>query len=114
MITREIKIGDKNVLLGCSAALPMEYKEFTNREWFADLSKLNKQNLTIVNEMVYCMARHAFLHTEHQQGAIFPTLSNWLLQFDMCDVLDCIEDASDLWIKNVQHSSTSKKKTSTK
>lgn len=114
MITKEIKIGDKSVLLGCSAALPVEYKECTNREWFADLQKMNKQNLTVVNEMVYYMARHAFLHTDHQPGITFPKLADWLLQFDMLDVFDCIEEASDLWIRNVQHTSTSKKKTNTK
>lgn len=114
MITKEIKIGDKSVLLGCSAALPVEYKECTNREWFADLQKMNKQNITVVNEMVYYMARHAFLHTDHQPGTTFPKLADWLLQFDMLDVFDCIEEASDLWIRNVQHSSVSKKKTNTK
>lgn len=114
MITKEIKIGDKNVLLGASAALPMEYKECTGREWFADLNKVNKQNITVVNEMVYYMARHAFIHSDHQPGETFPKLNDWLLQFGMMDVFNCIEDAVDLWLENVQHSSVSKKKTSTK
>lgn len=114
MIKREIKIGDKEVLLGASAALPMEYREGTGREWFADLQKLNKQNITIVNEMVYFMARHAFIHSEHQPGETFPKLNDWLLQFGMMDVFNCIEEASDLWLENVQHSSVSKKKTGTK
>ncbi len=114
MIKREIKIGDKNVMLGASAALPMEYREGTGREWFADLNKINKQNITVVNEMVYYMAKHAFIHSEHQQGEAFPKLVDWLLQFGMMDVFNCVEEASDLWLENVQNSSVSKKKTSTK
>ena len=114
MIKREIKIGDKEVMLGASAALPMEYREGTGREWFADLQKLNKQNITIVNEMVYFMARHAFIHSDRQPGEVFPKLNDWLLQFGMMDVFNCIEEASDLWLENVQHSSVSKKKTNAK
>ena len=56
------------------------------------------------------MARHAFLHTEHQPGETFPKLNDWLLQFGMMDVFNCIEEASDLWLENVQHSSVSKKR----
>ena len=116
MIKREIKIGDKEIMLGASAALPMEYREGTGREWFADLQKLNKQNITVVNEMVYFMARHAFIHSEHQPGEMvtFPKLNDWLLQFGMMDVFNCIEEASDLWLENIQHSSVSKKKMNAK
>ena len=107
MLTKTVKVGDKDVTFKSSAAIPRMYRILFKRDIFKDLSKLENaysdkteggeqmpiEDLEIFENVAYCMAKHA--------DPSIGDINEWLDQFEMFSVYEVLPDILDLWGSNL-------------
>lgn len=109
MLTKTVKIGDKEVTFKSSAAIPRLYRIKFKRDIFKDLNKLEKaykkkaknsdeeleiDDLEIFENVAYIMALHADPSTPM-------TIDEWLDQFEMFSIYEILPEIIELWGSNL-------------
>ena len=109
MLTKTVKIGDKEVTFKSSAAIPRLYRIKFKRDIFKDLNKLEKaykkkaknsdeeleiDDLEIFENVAYIMALHADPSTPK-------TIDEWLDQFEMFSIYEILPEIIELWGSNL-------------
>ena len=109
MLTKTVKIGDREVTFKSSAAIPRIYRIKFRRDIFKDLNKLEKSyrekggedgssmeidDLEIFENVAYIMAYHA-------DPSIPPTIEEWLDQFEMFSIYEVLPQILELWGSNL-------------
>lgn len=108
MITKTVKVGDKEVKFASSAAIPRIYRIKFGRDIFKDLQRLEKsakksadgegnmeiEDLEIFENVAYIMALHA-------DPTIPDNINDWLDQFEMFSIYEVLPEILDLWGKNL-------------
>ena len=116
MLTKTVKVGDREVTFKSSAAIPRMYRIKFKRDIFKDLSRLEKsykgktseggsfeiEDLEIFENVAYIMAFHAD-HT------IPDNIDDWLDQFEMFSIYEILPEILELWGTNLITDVQSKK-----
>ena len=116
MLSKTIKVGDKEVAFRSSATIPRLYRAKFKRDIFKDLSKLESSNkgnseagssfaiedLEIFENVAYIMAYHA----DHN---IPEDIDDWLDQFEMFSIYEVLPEILELWGTNLITDVESKK-----
>ena len=69
------------------------YRDIFHRDMFKDIQKLAQtQDVEILSDICYAMAKHA--------NSDILEYDEWLDQFGMMDMLDVIDEVTDLWMTN--------------
>jgi len=105
MITKSIKIGDKDILFTCSAGTLVRYRNDFDSDLMADMQKLvgNNPDLDILSKLAYTMAKQA-------SNEEFPEYIDWLDQFDMVEFMTALTEITSMWGQNNKKNSVAKKK----
>ena len=116
MLSKTVKVGDREVTFKSSAAIPRMYRIKFKRDIFKDLSRLEKsykgktseggsfeiEDLEIFENVAYIMAFHAD-HT------IPDNIDDWLDQFEMFSIYEILPEILELWGTNLITDVQSKK-----
>ena len=118
MMEKTVMVGDKEVKLKSTAAIPRMYRTMFGSDIFVDLQKLRQSyaenvnrkdasglsivDLTIFENVAYCMAKHA-------DPSIPSTIDLWLEGFDMFSIYDIFPVILELWSDNLQSDAEVKK-----
>lgn len=116
MLSKTIKVGDKEVAFRSSATIPRLYRAKFKRDIFKDLSKLESsykgnreagssfaiEDLEIFENVAYIMAYHA----DHN---IPEDIDDWLDQFEMFSIYEVLPEILELWGTNLITDVESKK-----
>ncbi len=108
MLSKTVKIGDREVTFKSSAAIPRLYRIKFKRDIFRDLTKLEKsykdrddgtkeleiEDLEIFENVAYIMALHA-------DPTIPKTIDEWLDQFEMFSIYEILPEILELWGSNL-------------
>ena len=108
MLSKTVKIGDREVAFRSSAAIPRMYRIKFKRDIFKDLTKLEKSykdkddgtkeleidDLEIFENVAYIMALHA-------DPTIPKTIDEWLDQFEMFSIYEILPEILELWGSNL-------------
>ena len=108
MLTKTVKVGDREVTFKSSAAIPRMYRIKFKRDIFKDLTKLEKsykdkgdgskeleiEDLEIFENVAYIMALHA-------DKSIPSTIDEWLDQFEMFSIYEILPEILELWGSNL-------------
>lgn len=131
MITKKIKIDDKEVLFAASAAIPRIYRIQFHRDIFQDMAKIEKSvkksqekqnqeaqegkvsesdmpidDLEMFENVAFVMAKHA----AKKNGMDFPEdVYEWLDQFNAFSIYTVFPEIIKLWNLNQQTQAESKK-----
>ena len=107
MLSKTVKVGDREVTFKSSAAIPRMYRIKFKRDIFKDLTKLEKsykdkgdgskeleiEDLEIFENVAYIMALHA-------DKSIPSTIDEWLDQFEMFSIYEILPEILELWGSN--------------
>ena len=116
MLSKTIRVGDKEVAFRSSATIPRLYRAKFKRDIFKDLSKLESsykgnieagssfaiEDLEIFENVAYIMAYHA----DHN---IPEDIDDWLDQFEMFSIYEVLPEILELWGTNLITDVESKK-----
>lgn len=116
MLSKTIKVGDKEVAFRSSATIPRLYRAKFKGDIFKDLSKLESsykdnseagssfaiEDLEIFENVAYIMAYHA----DHN---IPEDIDDWLDQFEMFSIYEVLPEILELWGTNLITDVESKK-----
>ena len=116
MLSKTIKVGDKEVAFRSSATIPRLYRAKFKRDIFKDLPKLESsykdnseadssfaiEDLEIFENATYIMAYHA----DHN---IPEDIDDWLDQFKMFSIYEVLPEILELWGTNLITDVESKK-----
>ena len=108
MLSKTVKVGDREVTFKSSAAIPRMYRIEFKRDIFKDLTKLEKsykdkgdgskeleiEDLEIFENVAYIMALHA-------DKSIPSTIDEWLDQFEMFSIYEILPEILELWGSNL-------------
>ena len=109
MLSKTVKVGNKEVTFKSSAAIPRLYRIKFKRDIFRDLNKLEKSykdidegtkeleiaDLEIFENVAYIMALHADPeNTPHN-------IDEWLDQFEMFSIYEILPEILELWGSNL-------------
>lgn len=108
MLSKTVKVGDREVTFKSSAAIPRMYRIKFKRDIFKDLTKLEKsykdkgdgskeleiEDLEIFENVAYIMALHA-------DKSIPSTIDEWLDQFEMFSIYEVLPEILELWGSNL-------------
>ena len=108
MLSKTVKIGERDVTFKSSASIPRMYRILFKRDIFKDLSKLEKaykdkgddsgnmeiEDLEIFENVAYVMAKHA-------DPTIPGTIDEWLDQFEMFSIYEILPEILELWGSNL-------------
>ena len=109
MLSKTVKIGDREVAFKSSAAIPRMYRIKFGRDIFKDLTRLEKsykdkgegnsdnfeiEDLEIFENVAYIMALHA-------DPTIPKTIEEWLDQFEMFSIDEILPEILELWGSNL-------------
>ena len=109
MLSKTVKIGERDVAFKSSAAIPRMYRIKFKRDIFKDLTKLEKSykeksegdkenleidDLEIFENVAYIMALHA-------DPTIPKTIDEWLDQFEMFSIYQILPEILELWGSNL-------------
>ena len=117
MLSKTVKVGDREVTFKSSAAIPRMYHIKFKRDIFKDLTKLEKsykdkgdgskeleiEDLEIFENVAYIMALHA-------DKSIPSTIDEWLDQFEMFSIYEILPEILELWGSNLFTDAKSHKK----
>ena len=109
MLSKTVKIGDKEVTFKSSAAIPRMYRIKFGRDIFKDLTKLEKtykdkgdgtvdmeiEDLEIFENVAYIMA----LHADHESTP--KEIGEWRDQFEMFSIYEILPEILELWGSNL-------------
>lgn len=112
---KTINIGDKEVKLKSSAAIPHLYRRKFNRDIFLDMARMQKEmkvkedgtaevstnSMEMFECLAYCFAKHA-------DPDIPEDPEEWLAQFELFDIYLVLPELVDLW--SMEQASISKLK----
>lgn len=116
---KKIKVGNKELKLKTSAALPRLYRLKFNRDIFVDFETLAKsmtvdasgmssipiECLSIFEEIAFTMAKYA------DPDNVPDSIDDWLDQYETFDIYTIIPHIIDMWnIENITTSTAKKKK----
>lgn len=102
---KTIKIGDKDITLRATAAVPYLYLEMFGRDMLVDMAEAsNGRNTALFTRLAYIMAKHA--DKEQVPGR----LVEWLDGFDTFDIYQAIPSIMGVWELNEKTTAKSKKK----
>ena len=117
MLSKTVKIGDREVTFKSSAAIPRMYRIKFGRDIFRDLTKLEKsyrdrgdgekQNLEIDDLEIF--ENVAYIMALHADPTIPKTIDEWLDQFEMFSIYEILPEILDLWGSNLVTDIQSKK-----
>lgn len=106
---KEIKIGEKTVMMSASAFTPFSYKNIFGRDIIKDIQTMQKQakdektlDAEIVCMMSWIMAREA-------DKEILP-FEEWCMQFELFELYQAFNQVVELWGLVNQQKSTPRKK----
>ena len=115
MLTKTIKIDDKEVLFAASAAIPRIYRIQFRRDIFQDMAKIETkvsesdipiEDLEMFENVAFVMAKHA----AQKKGQDFPEdVYDWLDQFDTFSIYTIFPEIVKLWNMNQQTQAEAKK-----
>ena len=108
MLTKTVKVGDREVTFKSSAAIPRMYRIKFKRDIFKDLTKLEKsykdkgdgtkeleiEDLEIFENVAYIMALHGDSNTPS-------SIDEWLDQFEMFSIYEVLPEILELWGSNL-------------
>ena len=108
MLSKTVKIGDRDVTFKSSAAIPRLYRIKFKRDIFKDLSRLEKsyqkredggeqleiEDLEIFENVAYIMALHA-------DPKIPDNINDWLDQYEMFSIYEVLPEILELWGSNL-------------
>ena len=108
MLSKTVKVGDKEVTFKSSAAIPRMYRIKFKRDIFKDLTKLEKsykdkgdgtkeleiEDLEIFENVAYIMALHGDAGTPS-------SIDEWLDQFEMFSIYEILPEILELWGSNL-------------
>ena len=108
MLSKTVKVGDREVTFKSSAAIPRMYRIKFKRDIFKDLTKLEKsykdkgdgskeleiEDLEIFENVAYIMALHGDPSTPK-------SIDEWLDQFDMFSIYEVLPQILELWGQNM-------------
>ena len=108
MLSKTVKIGDREVTFKSSASVPRMYRIKFKRDIFQDLNRLEKsykkrsdgteelqiEDLEIFENVAYIMALHA-------DPTIPKTIDEWLEQFEMFSIYEILPEILELWGSNL-------------
>ena len=108
MLSKTVKVGEKEVTFKSSAAIPRMYRIKFKRDIFKDLTKLEKsykdkgdgtkeleiEDLEIFENVAYIMALHGDSNTP-------PSIDEWLDQFEMFSIYEILPEILELWGSNL-------------
>ena len=109
MLSKTVKIGDREVAFKSSAAIPRMYRIKFGRDIFKDLTRLEKsykdkgegnsdnfeiEDLEIFENVAYIMALHA-------DPTIPKTIEEWLDQLEMFSIYEILPEILELWGSNL-------------
>lgn len=108
MLTKTVKVGDREVTFKSSAAIPRMYRIKFKRDIFKDLTKLEKsykdkgdgskeleiEDLEIFENVAYIMALHGDPSTPK-------SIDEWLDQFEMFSIYEILPEILELWGSNL-------------
>lgn len=108
MLSKTVKVGDREVTFKSSAAIPRMYRILFKRDIFKDLTKLEKSykdrddgtkeleidDLEIFENVAYVMAKHA-------DPSIPGSIDEWLDQFEMFSIYEVLPEILELWGTNL-------------
>ena len=102
---RKIKIGDKEVTLRATAAVPYLYREEFGQDMLLDMAEANSgSNTTLFTRLAYVMARHA------DKSQTPENIIDWLDEFETFDIYQAVPAIMEVWGLNQQTTAKSKKK----
>lgn len=106
MITKIIKIGEKDYLFGASGDTPRRYRLMFHADVFSQFEKLSNGNLdmTVIEQLAFVMYKQANPTSE------FADIGDWLDTFEPMDLYKIAPQLFDLWMNNNKSTSKSKKK----
>ena len=108
MLSKTVKVGDREVTFKSSAAIPRMYRIKFKRDIFKDLTKLEKsykdkgdgtkeleiEDLEIFENVAYIMALHGDSNTPS-------SIDEWLDQFEMFSIYEILPEILDLRASNL-------------
>lgn len=108
MLSKTVKVGDREVTFKSSAAIPRMYRIKFKRDIFKDLTKLEKsykdkgdgskeleiEDLEIFENVAYIMALHGDAGTPS-------SIDEWLDQFEMFSIYEILPEILELWGSNL-------------
>ena len=108
MLSKTVKVGDREVTFKSSAAIPRMYRIKFKRDIFKDLTKLEKsykdkgdgskeleiEDLEIFENVAYIMALHGDPSTPK-------SIDEWLDQFEMFSIYEILPEILELWGSNL-------------
>lgn len=102
---RKIKIGDKEVTLRATAAVPYLYREEFGQDMLLDMAEANSgSNTTLFTRLAYVMARHA------DKSQTPENIIDWLDEFETFDIYQAVPAIMEVWGLNQQTTAKRKKK----
>ena len=108
MLSKTVKVGDREVTFKSSVAIPRMYRIKFKRDIFKDLTKLEKsykdkgdgtkeleiEDLEIFENVAYIMALHGDSSTPS-------SIDEWLDQFEMFSIYEILPEILELWGSNL-------------
>ena len=102
---RTIRIGDKEVTLRATAAVPYLYREEFGQDMLLDMAETSSgSNTALFTRLAYIMARHA------DKSQTPENIIDWLDQFETFDIYQAGPAIMEVWGLNQQTTAKSKKK----
>ena len=118
MLSKTVKIGDKDVKFKCSAAIPRMYRVKFKRDIFKDLSRLekamqenegNQEASTMQIDDLEMFENVAYIMNLHADPTVPDNIDDWLEQFDMFSIYEILPEILELWGANLVSTAESKK-----
>lgn len=102
---KTIKIGDKEVTLRATAAVPYLYREAFGQDMLIDMAETNNGgNTALFTRLAYIMAKHS------DKAQVSENIVDWLDGFETFDIYQAIPAIMEVWGLNQQTTTQSKKK----
>ena len=108
-----ITIGDKEVLLKSSAAIPRMYRIKFGRDIFTDLTELKndvKKSKSLSIKSLEMFENIAYLMAKHGDKNVPNTVEEWLDEFETFEIYKVLPEILELWHMETEQKSTPKKK----
>lgn len=106
---KTIKIGEADIKMRSSAAIPRLYRIKFRRDIFKDLNSIQATDDSIPFESIEIFENLAYIMAAHADPDINPNVEEWLAQFDTKDFFNALADIMSLWSEEVEQTSTEKK-----
>jgi len=105
MITKNIKIGSKEVKMAVSAGTARRYRAEFGRDMFTDLAPMADGHVDseVLERMAFVMAKQA-------DPELDTSFDEWLDQFGMFELMNASAEIVGLWVINTRQGSSAKKK----